>query len=140
MSLLTATTTASCASLISSISVPLTPLKASLTLHWQMNKLTLMLSLSWGVWNKTISRQLNTTQLHCVVVLSGLSMYQENTTMTFRRSSALAMRRDGSIFLNFSSLHDVKTCWDSMFLMIHHFHTLWPVSNLELLIAYVLTI
>jgi len=37
-------------------------------------------------------------------------------------------------------LHDVKTHWDSMFLMICHFHTLQPISNLELLFAYILTI
>jgi len=37
-------------------------------------------------------------------------------------------------------LHDVKTHWDSMFLMIRHFCTLQPVSNLELLFTYILTI
>ncbi len=37
-------------------------------------------------------------------------------------------------------LHDVKTRWDSIFLMIHCFRNLQPVSNFELLHVYILTI
>ena len=37
-------------------------------------------------------------------------------------------------------LHDVKTCWDSMFLMIRRFCMLQPVSDLEPLFTYILTI
>ena len=37
-------------------------------------------------------------------------------------------------------LHDIKTRWDSIFLMIHRFCNLQPVSNFELLHVYILTI